>query len=345
MLKNKPPLLYSFYNWLLTRMGEKRYYPEVQRIEKQIAIKNSETQYPSTNVIVKGLFSLLVVVVNRIFDKLFWAEQWFLLIDFDHISEKSYKAYKKIMPPKDRYWADPHIIQMDNTYYLFVEEYFYKKKKGSIAVIQVNKSGEYKDSVQIIDKDYHLSYPFVFKNNDDYYLIPESSENRTIQLYKCVNFPYLWEFQMNIMTDVVAVDTTLVYYSNLFWLFTVMSGSGESLPKGNLYLYYSENLFSNDWKPHPQNPIISDYVSARSAGRIFEENGKLYRPSQDASINYGRGVFINEIIRLSADEYKEKKVSSICINLEKNVHGPHTYTRDGSITVIDVYRKLLRHIM
>ena len=46
----------------------------------------------------------------------------------------------KIIPPKDRFWADPHVLFKDNKYYIFIEEYIFNKKKGHISVIQINKN-------------------------------------------------------------------------------------------------------------------------------------------------------------------------------------------------------------
>ena len=40
-----------------------------------------------------------------------------------------------------------------------------------------------------------------------------------------------------------------------------------------LYLFYSDNLLSQNWKSHPMNPVISDVKRARPAGKILELNG------------------------------------------------------------------------
>ena len=58
--------------------------------------------------------------------------------------------YKKILPPKDRFWADPHIITKDDNYFVFIEEYIYKKSKGHISLIKIDKKGNYKYLVKIL---------------------------------------------------------------------------------------------------------------------------------------------------------------------------------------------------
>jgi hypothetical protein len=79
-----------------------------------------------------------------------------------------------------------------------------------------------------------------------------------------------------------------------------------------LFIYYSHDIFSNNWKAHPQNPVITSIDNCRPAGRIFRYQNKLYRPAQNnANVQYGFGLKFNEIIVLNENEYKEKEVISI----------------------------------
>ena len=71
-----------------------------------------------------------------------------------------------------------------------MEELLYKTNKGHISVIEIDDKGNFNKPIKIIDKKYHLSYPHVFKNEKDYFLIPDTVSNKTIELYKCVEFPY-----------------------------------------------------------------------------------------------------------------------------------------------------------
>ena len=70
----------------------------------------------------------------------------------------------------------------------FFENYSYNSKKGKISCGKIidNKIVDVKDA---LDLDYHLSYPFIFKENDNIYMIPEANANRRLEIYKCVNFP------------------------------------------------------------------------------------------------------------------------------------------------------------
>jgi hypothetical protein len=337
----KPGFLLFLYQNLIHLMGEKRYYPEIQNTEStlQSGITNHD-QLPSNRLVLKAILKIFGTVINRIYQKLFWFEQWFLIFNLDEISSNLFYKFKQITPPSDRFWADPHIIQKDNIYYVFIEEFIYHKRKGCISVLQIDDLGNYKNPIPVLEKEYHLSYPFVFSYAGKYYMVPESADNKTVQLYECAEFPYRWRFVMNLLNNVIAVDTTLLYYANQWWLFTAMPGRLESLPKVSLYLFYSKRLLTDQWNPHPLTPIISDFSSARPAGKIFTIDGKIYRPSQDISKSYGNGIFINEITRLSEDEYKECKMNLIEPIWDKKIKGTHTYSREGRLIVLDVYRKL-----
>lgn len=335
--------LFKVYQNILRQLGHKRFYPEIQRIERMVQDNSAaENQPPNNRIVLKALFNIALRAIERIYQRTFWLVQWFLLFNLEGKNSRSFEKFARILPPNDRFWADPHIIRKDNKYYVFVEEYFYRTQKARLSVVELDDSGSYQPASPVLEKDYNLSYPFVFKHEDRYYLVPETSENNTIDLYESVEFPYKWQFVMHLMSNVIAVDTTLFYDLHRWWLFTAMPEKSEALPKVKLFLFYSDTLFTEGWKAHPQNPIVSDVSKARPAGKIFSYDGKIFRPSQDGSNTYGRRININEITLLSEDEYKEKSVESITPYWDKRLGGTHTFSHTDQLTVIDVYRKIPR---
>ena len=174
-------------------------------------------------------------------------------------------------------------------------------------------------------------------------MIPESSQNKTIELYKCISFPNEWEFSKNIMSDISAVDTTLFYYNSKWWLFTSLDESGKSLERSTeLFLFFSEDLFSDEWIKHPCNPVVSDIRVARPAGKIFVQGDKIYRPSQDCSQRYGKGFNLNQITVLSESDYAETLISRVEPGWDKTLRGTHTFNSDEELTVIDAYSYRMR---
>ena len=246
--------------------------------------------------------------------------------------------FKKLLAPKDRFWADPFVVKEDGKYFVFVEEYIYSKNKAHIAVLKLDKNGSLLSNEKIIGNPYHMSYPFVFKMGVDYYMIPETSKNRTIDLYKCLSFPNKWVFSMTLMRNISAADTTLFYHNHLYWLFTAVDQTDNvSGCSTELFLFFTKDIFSACWKSHPCNPVVSDATKARPAGKLFIHKGGIYRPSQNCSGLYGNSFNLNRITRLDENAYNEVTVQVVEPSWDKKLKGTHTYNSDKDFIIIDSY--------
>lgn len=291
--------------------------------------------YKFFKLIVSKSFSILKYSIWR----MFYLEQWILLYSFKKGNDiaTSMFRYKKMLPSKKVFWADPCVIFENNKHYIFLEELIYKTNKGHISVIEMNSNGQYEKPQIILDKQYHLSYPFVFKDGNEWYMTPESAENNTIELYKCTSFPYKWEFVMNLMENVYACDPTIHFKDGKYWLFANMRSYAGASASDELYLFYADTLMTDKWKPHVANPIISDVKRARPAGRLFIHNNNLYRPSQDCSGKYGKAVNINHVLVMNEERYEEVVVNKIETNWDKNITRTHSLSFSNGLTVIDGY--------
>jgi hypothetical protein len=341
----------SFINRKLKELyfkGEKLFFEKVNR-ENQHPGFYSECLYktPTNNKMLLLLIKHFSRYVKMKLNEIFYFGQWQLRYSIKNKNNisKSFYRFKKIVPPQNKYWADPFFIKKENKYYIFFEELYYANPKGHISMIELDHKGNYSDPKIILKKDYHLSFPFIFEINNTYYMIPESSENKTIELYKCVHFPDKWEFQKNLMTDVSAVDSNVFYYNNKWWLFTnIREKDGASL-YDELFLFFSDSFDSSNWQPHPSNPIVSDVKTARPAGGIFIFNENLYRPGQNSKFRYGYGININHIVNLTETSYEEKLISKIKPNWDKEILSTHTLNYKDDFTIIDVLvkrRKIFR---
>jgi hypothetical protein len=262
-------------------------------------------------------------------------EQWILLWRAGDGLSTSMADFKAIVPPIDRYWADPHVIRRDGKHYIFLEEYLYATGKGHIAVLTMDDTGRAEGPVTIIERPYHLSYPFVFEDGGELYMVPESMANRTVELYRCQAFPHRWTFVGNLLENIRAVDSTLIRHGGRWWLFAnILENEGGSASE-ELFLFHTENLLSGEWTPHALNPIVSDVTRARPAGAIQKRGGKLFRPAQDCSVRYGYAIRINEITELSQEEYAEREVTAITPDWQKNIVATHTLAHAAGLTVVD----------
>ncbi len=290
-----------------------------------------------------GLFKYFGGVTKSIIKKMVFTDAFRWQLQFDikdggQVPSDSYGSFRKLLSPKGIFWADPFVIASDDCYWIFVEEFIYKKDRAHISVLKLSKDGNLIHSAKIIERPYHMSYPFVFKANNTYYMIPETSKNRTIELYKCIEFPYKWEFEMNMMVNVSAVDSTLFHYNNKWWLFTAMDQTANiSGCSAELFLFYADDMFSGDWKSHCLNPIVSDIRTARPAGKIFLRDGEIYRPSQNCAGRYGVAFNLIHITKLSESEYEETLVTEVKPVWDKSLKGVHTLNSDKDFTVIDAY--------
>jgi hypothetical protein len=275
----------------------------------------------------------------------FYFKQWILLYDItrDGRMSRSFWRFKKIIPNRNLGWGDPFVVFRNNQYYVFLEELPGDTNKGHISYMTIDRNGNRSEPKKILEKPYHLSYPFVFVHEGTDYMIPESFENGTIDLYRCVEFPDKWQFQMTLMRNVRAVDSTVIQHEGRWWLFANIRENEGAASEDELFLFYALDLLTEDWTPHPMNPIVSDVRSARPAGRIFEHEGKLYRPSQNNSRFYANGMKINHIVKLSTTEYEETCVSEIDPGWDKSVLGTHTLNHACGLTVIDGIQKRNRY--
>lgn len=268
-------------------------------------------------------------------------DQWALAYRFKtgpHDTNNTLYRFKNLTPPKDRFWADPCAIQAGDRYYLFFEEYLNETAKGHISVIELDKKGIVSGPTTVLNRDYHLSYPFVFEWNNNYYMVPESAANKTIELYRCKSFPFEWELEKVLMTDVRAKDATLAEIDGTWWMFA--SIAEHSIPD-ELYLFSAESPLG-PWTPHRRNPVKSDVRGSRPAGGLFNWNGQLYRPAQNSSGRYGYAISINRITQLDHERFSEEKVSEILPNWDKKLLGTHTISIAGDLTVVDCLMKRSR---
>ncbi len=308
------------------------------------SLENRPAVATSSGSIMLFLAKQFFLLLQKKFFRMGPTEQWAFyfnpantaLLNFDFLN------YHKIQPPSDRFWADPCVFSLDNrNHYVFFEEYIYAKKKAHISVLHLNKNNKTPEAIRVLEKDYHLSYPFVFSDKDDnIYMIPESSANNSIDLYKCESFPGKWEFVMNLINNVHAVDTTVHFIDNMYWMFTGIRANPGASDWDELCIFFSDKLLTSEWHAHPCNPVVSDVRKARPAGNIFSQNGKFYRPSQDCSKTYGYAININEIVTLSVTEYIEKKVGSI-EPWRNDISAVHSYFTFGDVSVVDARIKTM----
>jgi hypothetical protein len=155
-----------------------------------------------------------------------------------------------------KFVADPFLVKDDKTWNLFFEVYNNDTQQGDLAVATSTNTWTWKYEKVILDEPFHLSYPYVFKSEGEYYLIPESYEDNSIRLYKADDFPTKWSYVKTLVEGRDYVDNSIVFYNGKWWLFSSVTSNDT------LYLHYADSL-SGPWQEHPQSPVVDGMMSTK----------------------------------------------------------------------------------
>jgi hypothetical protein len=285
---------------------------------------------PTNAMMVRLLWRVARGVLRRRVSGWLGEKQWFI-------------AYRRgsapptpIMPPSGRFYADPFLFQHDGRRYVFFEDYDWTSERAVICYLEIDERGRHRSPQLALRQDCHLSYPFVFADGDDVYMLPETAGHRTVELYRAARFPGDWKLERVLLSDVTATDATLLRHEGRWWLFVALAVDGGR-PVDELCLFSSDSLHGQ-WEAHPLNPVISDVRSARPAGRIFTRDGQLIRPAQDCSEAYGGRLVFNRIDVLSPTEYREEAIGAIEPAVDSGNLRTHSYDSDGTYEVLDGFR-------
>jgi hypothetical protein len=249
----------------------------------------------------------------------------------DSGGSRDLSGFRWIQSPPGHFYADPFLIDHCQSSWVFFEDLDYSTQKGVIACAEVKRDGSLSETKPVLEKPYHLSYPCVFHDGGEMYMIPESLANEAVELYRCAHFPDRWDM-VQVLLKAPAVDSTICVEAGLYWLFvTLIDPRGAGL---QLWLFHSRTL-AGEWTPHRQNPISTDARTSRGGGAIYHQSGRFIRPSQDCTVNYGRRITLNEILVLNEIEYLERPTTTVEPEGVRHMIGTHTYAQLNKIEVID----------
>ncbi|WP_449411854.1 glucosamine inositolphosphorylceramide transferase family protein [Methylobacterium komagatae] len=232
-----------------------------------------------------------------------------------------------------RFYADPVAIARGGVVTLFVEEFEYARAKGVISAVRFGPHGPVGRPEPVLERDTHLSYPFVFEAGGEVWMIPESSRSATIDLYRATRFPGGWVHEAVLVAGVVASDATLLRHHGRWWLFATVRPGGGSY-SDSLYLWSADD-FRGPWTAHPRNPVLIDIASARPAGPIVLRNGKLIRPVQDCRGSYGAALGLARILQLDEDGFAQRIETYLSAGSDWRGSRMHMYSAAGGLEFID----------
>lgn len=271
-------------------------------------------------------------------------EQWHLAwhwspAETHGVPHGSFRRYRIMTPPRDRYWADPFIATEGGRHWVFFEELRFRHPRGTIAACEITADGPVGSPRTVLERPWHLSYPGVFKHDGQWYLLPESGESGQVELFEAVEFPFAWQRSATLLEGCVA-DPTLFRYEDAWYLFGSPYRPGES-PMSELHLFVADSLHG-PYRPHPLNPLITDARHARMAGQLFRAGGDLLRPAQVCVPTYGSAISIRRVLELSPTRFAEEPVQEITPRWDPALEGLHTMNAAGHLSMIDLLRRTPR---
>lgn len=271
--------------------------------------------------------------MNRIIEKAFYLNAWGIgwrRIGADSqtnlpINEK--RVNYITLPVTDRYYyADPFIFEEDNNVYLFAECMDRYRGKGSISVSKYTGK-RFSPMKEVLNEEFHLSYPNVFKYHNQYYMIPETGEAKQVRLYCAKYFPNNWELDTVLIDDGNSyVDTSFQFLNSDIIMYCYSETGGGTLRR---FLVDMEHR-----KLHEVS--ASGYHIDRPGGNCFYVNGFCYRPLQNCRDYYGQGVKIYKDESGTESYVGEMTPENIDFSHSNiKLTGTHTLNRSEHFEVID----------
>lgn len=239
--------------------------------------------------------------------------------------------YRMVDAPKGMCIADPFLYEVDGRHYLFAEMFDIKKNKAAIGCYTFAE-GVPKYLGKVIEESYHMSYPCVFEYKGAHYMIPETSANLSIDLYKAVEFPNKWEKVRSLCTGTRYVDTTVMKQNDTYYAVSYRK------EKHHWYL----DAFILDMANQRLSPIATkEYTTntGRPAGGFCTGNC-LMRPAQNCAKKYGESIILYQVDRFDCEAYEEHEADRIepeMLIMNERPNRVHTYNCDSLYECVDVY--------
>jgi hypothetical protein len=213
--------------------------------------------------------------------------------------------------------ADPFMLRADEGWHMFFEVFDRVADLGRIALASSLDGLHWSYQQVVLREPFHLSYPHVFRWDGDHYMVPETSSQNRVSLYRARDYPTSWERDSTLLEGGPFNDASLVHHEGRWWMFVETSDHAHS---DTLRLYHADDL-RGPWAEHARSPVVeADATCARPAGRVVSHGGRLLRFAQDCTTVYGRSVSVSEIVDMDTSTYRERRWDGAPV-LEPAAHG------------------------
>jgi hypothetical protein len=248
-----------------------------------------------------------------------------------HASMDTLTEFRWLPTVRGHSWADPRLFSHASSNWLFFEQWQNGLTRGEIWCGVLGQDGSLSQVRPCLRKSYHLSYPQLFEEQGEIFLIPESEEAGGVDLYRARHFPDDWVLERRLI-GFPCVDPTVFRWRDRWWM--IVSPQNVKGVAAISWLFSAPRL-TGPWLVHPAGPVAASAENARGAGAVFSYGSKLIRPSQDCGLSYGRALIFNEIHSLDGESYAESAIARVDAGWKPGLAGVHTYSRLNNWEVID----------
>lgn len=207
-------------------------------------------------------------------------------------------------PYKNKWFADPFILDEDNERIQFlVEEFDYEVGRGRIARLAVNKNdNKIVECSIILDLPTHLSFPVIYHSGGETYVHPENSASGASYIYR-----YDQEsdklIEPKLMVEEPIADAIIRKDGDTYRMFATRVPETN----GNTLHEYSSKALLGPYR-HVGEEIYNKNT-ARMAGMFLKSaDGHIVRPAQDCFGGYGRAVIMydghEQLCKIEQHTYK-----------------------------------------
>jgi hypothetical protein len=241
----------------------------------------------------------------------------------------------------DTFYADPFLLfSKEENLKILLEDFSFELGYGKISLMTLDKSFNLLNNKILLDTKNHISYPFIFTENNKTYIFPEAGRSGKLSCYEFDPMNESLHFLQDIL-ELPLCDSSIIKHDNKYWIFGTLSEIDIDIDKITDYklcVFFSDSLLG-PYVPHPGNPVKGGLDGTRSSGNFIVIDGIIYRPTQNCEKQYGESITINKVIELDEHSVVEEPYMTISINKRNRfnygMQTIHTINVMDDIIVVD----------